>query len=432
VVVTSSTGAVLDRLSYDPWGKRRNATGNAAPSGAWSMYAVTGTGPLTARVPLANWRVKRGFTGHEHLDEWGLINMNGRVYHPDLGRFLSADPDVQFPQSTQGLDRYSYVQNHPLSATDPSGHGILSILGSILSFLPGPNIVGGLLIAVDGFLEGGLRGMVMSALSMAASWGVGVKFGDLGSIGREALRAVTHGLAQGAISAAFGGKFGAGFLAAGFSSAAGSFSPRFGGGGDLGKVLRVVRAAAIGGTASVLGGGKFGNGATTAAFVQAFGEGVRAGREAQASGLVRIYKEGGLDAQAARKLFDETLSALRAEGKIPERSLWQRLLGTDRITFSENYGVLYDTDRVAGYQSIDDAIAQEGMMGGRAVGGVTLGENESIIYRQAAHYSEIPALGNGPFSPPQTMRWVILHEYAHHLNPRGTEADADAFAKSRF
>jgi hypothetical protein len=99
---------------------------------------------------------------------------------------------------------------------------------------------------------------------------VGVKFGDLGSIGREALRAVTHGLAQGAISAAFGGKFGAGFLAAGFSSAAGSFSPRFGGGGDLGKVLRVVRAAAIGGTASVLGGGKFGNGATTAAFVQAF------------------------------------------------------------------------------------------------------------------------------------------------------------------
>jgi hypothetical protein len=35
VVVTDATGAVLDRLSYDPWGKRRNATGNSAPSGAW-------------------------------------------------------------------------------------------------------------------------------------------------------------------------------------------------------------------------------------------------------------------------------------------------------------------------------------------------------------------------------------------------------------
>ena len=28
--------------------------------------------------------------------------MNGRVYDPHLGRFLSADPFVQFPESTQG------------------------------------------------------------------------------------------------------------------------------------------------------------------------------------------------------------------------------------------------------------------------------------------------------------------------------------------
>ncbi|MDR1226846.1 MAG: hypothetical protein LBK47_08125 [Prevotellaceae bacterium] len=35
-----------------------------------------------------------GFTGHEHLPEFGLINMNARLYDPLLGRFLSPDPYV--------------------------------------------------------------------------------------------------------------------------------------------------------------------------------------------------------------------------------------------------------------------------------------------------------------------------------------------------
>ncbi|WP_445357902.1 RHS repeat-associated core domain-containing protein [Microbulbifer sp. ANSA002] len=34
----------------------------------------------------------RGYTGHEHLDRTGLIHMNGRIYAPALGRFLSLSP----------------------------------------------------------------------------------------------------------------------------------------------------------------------------------------------------------------------------------------------------------------------------------------------------------------------------------------------------
>lgn len=64
----------------------------------------------------------RGFTGHEHFDEFGLIHMNGRVYDPVIGRFLSADPYVQDPYSSQSYNRYSYVWNNPLSGTDPSGY----------------------------------------------------------------------------------------------------------------------------------------------------------------------------------------------------------------------------------------------------------------------------------------------------------------------
>ena len=46
--------------------------------------------------------------------------MNGRIYDPELGRFLSADPTMQHPYSTQGQNRYAYVQNNPLKYVDMS------------------------------------------------------------------------------------------------------------------------------------------------------------------------------------------------------------------------------------------------------------------------------------------------------------------------
>ena len=49
--------------------------------------------------------------------------MNGRVYDPVTGRFLSADPNVFHPFDTMDFNRYSYVWNNPLKYTDPSGYG---------------------------------------------------------------------------------------------------------------------------------------------------------------------------------------------------------------------------------------------------------------------------------------------------------------------
>jgi len=63
----------------------------------------------------------RGYTMHEMLDEFGLINMNGRCYDPVVGRFLSPDIVVQNPNNTQCYNRYSYAINNPLKYTDPSG-----------------------------------------------------------------------------------------------------------------------------------------------------------------------------------------------------------------------------------------------------------------------------------------------------------------------
>ncbi|MEN3157335.1 RHS repeat-associated core domain-containing protein [Alkalimonas sp. NCh-2] len=64
----------------------------------------------------------RDLTGHEQIDDVGLIHMGGRVYDPILGRFLQADPFIQQPNNIQNFNRYSYVLNNPLNATDPSGY----------------------------------------------------------------------------------------------------------------------------------------------------------------------------------------------------------------------------------------------------------------------------------------------------------------------
>lgn len=48
--------------------------------------------------------------------------MNGRVYDYNMGRFMSVDPFIQSPTSTQSVNPYSYIMNNPLSGTDPTGY----------------------------------------------------------------------------------------------------------------------------------------------------------------------------------------------------------------------------------------------------------------------------------------------------------------------
>ncbi len=87
----------------------------------------------------------RGYTGHEHLPEFNLINMNGRMYDPLIARMLSPDNYVQSTSSTQAYNRYSYAYNNPLKYTDPSGDFIFTLGtliaapftgGASLAFLP--------------------------------------------------------------------------------------------------------------------------------------------------------------------------------------------------------------------------------------------------------------------------------------------------------
>ncbi|MEX1033038.1 MAG: RHS repeat-associated core domain-containing protein, partial [Cellvibrionaceae bacterium] len=108
--MTDESGSLISdsRQHFDPFGRRRNI--------AWTDV-TDGPG-----IPWQQSHTNRGFTGHEQLDGTGLIHMNGRVYDPELGRFMSADPFVQAPTYSQSYNRYAYVWNNPLSFTDPSGY----------------------------------------------------------------------------------------------------------------------------------------------------------------------------------------------------------------------------------------------------------------------------------------------------------------------
>lgn len=103
-VLTDESGTVMERDAYDPWGKRRNADGSDDAACA-----------LTSQTT-------RGYTGHEQLDSVCLINANARIYDPTLGQFMSADTVISDNTDSQDFNRYAYVENNPVTLTDPTGH----------------------------------------------------------------------------------------------------------------------------------------------------------------------------------------------------------------------------------------------------------------------------------------------------------------------
>jgi RHS repeat-associated protein len=110
--ITNAAGAVTQRMAYDPFGKRRDGNGSYDAQGKLIIDNAQGT--------------DRGFTGHEQMDDIGIVHMNGRIYDANIGRFMQADPRIAQPFNLQNFDRYSYVLNNPLNLVDPSGFEVAS------------------------------------------------------------------------------------------------------------------------------------------------------------------------------------------------------------------------------------------------------------------------------------------------------------------
>jgi RHS repeat-associated protein len=103
---------LVQELSYDAWGRLRDPNSQKVYASGEEPELLLG----------------RGYTGHEHLTRFGLINMNARLYDPAVGRFLSPDPFVQMPDFSQSFNRYSYCLNNPLKYTDPNGENFWDVL----------------------------------------------------------------------------------------------------------------------------------------------------------------------------------------------------------------------------------------------------------------------------------------------------------------
>lgn len=112
-LVTDSTGAVVKRYDYRPFGQEMSAGLNGR-SGKYS----------TGSYPAVSDGQRVRFTGKERDAETGLDYFGARYFSAAQGRFTSPDEPLidQNPVDPQSWNLYSYVRNNPLKFTDPTGN----------------------------------------------------------------------------------------------------------------------------------------------------------------------------------------------------------------------------------------------------------------------------------------------------------------------
>jgi RHS repeat-associated protein len=110
-LITNSTGGVVKRYDYLPFGEQIHA-GNA---GRTTAMGYTESAPADAQT--------RRFTGKERDAETGLDYFGARYMSSAQGRFTSPDPLLASgrPGDPQSWNRYTYVRNNPLALIDPTG-----------------------------------------------------------------------------------------------------------------------------------------------------------------------------------------------------------------------------------------------------------------------------------------------------------------------
>ncbi|WP_169337027.1 RHS repeat domain-containing protein [Algicola sagamiensis] len=306
--VTDENGVVVSQSLFDPFGKRQDV--------------IASSSKIDQYQPMEE---NRGFTGHEEINRTGIIHMNGRIYDMDVGRFMQADPFIQYPSDTQGYNRYAYVQNNPLKFTDPSGFlfkKLLNVAGELtgakwvlkqlarnkylnmgvqigLAFLPGGPLwtaayvgmyAGAQSYYMTGSLGAGIRaGAIAFGTAYAmhkigeyarANYGgateaTGISLGKnaageivYASAGNFSKVVAMHAVVGGLSAKASGGKFSHGFFSAGFTK----FTTPTIVGNISNQYYQVAASMVVGGTASVISGGKFANGAKTAAYQMIFNQ----------------------------------------------------------------------------------------------------------------------------------------------------------------
>ena len=224
--------SLTQELSYDSWGRLCDPNTQVAYTPDTELVLFLG----------------RGYTGHEHLTAFGLINMNARLYDLAIGRFLSPDPYVQAPDFSQNFNRYSYCVNNPLIYVDYNGYTWVSHFG----YWVGQN----------------WKPIVTIAATVVVVGVVTVATGGMGTLAAAAITGAAGGFTSGAVGTwVNGGNFGQGLVSGLLNGAVGAVAGMAGGavagwatkniGGFALNSLQVSGKSAIGGMISGALGGSF-------------------------------------------------------------------------------------------------------------------------------------------------------------------------------
>jgi len=349
--------------------------------------------------------------------------MNGRLYAPRLGRFLSADPFVQFPDAFQSYDRYAYVLNNPLRYTDPSGHFVFTAFAAMVVAAGQGTIhwaVAAALIgaatAADALIQGAslgeaLKAGVIAGVATMVAYGIGTMFDPTTQTFSNAL---ANGVASGGFAEMAGGDFGQGFLAGVSGSLTAPIVRQVG--PELGRSGGTLVAAMVGGTISELGGGKFANGAITSAMIYMVST---PSQPVEPQGEW-IYPEGG--STDINEYYDEDLGYIpvMTNGVGGDREAFAALV-TDRNTpgfFNPSEGMLTDV-----FESMDQKL------GFGVADGLALGFHDGV--KGANHPLHITAHSQGTLTVINAAaRYGLPPGSIYHLkSPALTYARANAVVR---
>ncbi|WP_018349903.1 polymorphic toxin-type HINT domain-containing protein [Longispora albida] len=115
LTIASRTGDGVTWLTADHQGTSQLSIGNSS----WDVKKRYQTPFGTDRGPSVTWGDDKSFLGGTK-DPSGLVHLGAREYDAATGRFVSADPLVDF-NDPQQMNGYAYANNSPISKSDPSG-----------------------------------------------------------------------------------------------------------------------------------------------------------------------------------------------------------------------------------------------------------------------------------------------------------------------
>ena len=105
--LTNSSGEIVEAYDTDAYGNTLIFSGPGADNAWFTNDDVTSLQPACETI----------FTGREYDPESQIYFYRARYYHPQLGRFVSRDPELYRP----GPNLYQYANGTPTSFTDQSG-----------------------------------------------------------------------------------------------------------------------------------------------------------------------------------------------------------------------------------------------------------------------------------------------------------------------